>query len=240
MVSLIHRFLVAGSLLLAGMSLVHAGPTVPFESAVRDGEEFGADFCWQAGGDVYAMDAGGKGSRGSATGSRRVPIALPMEESGHLEHVWYKASDGDLLLLFEASDGNIGRGALCRYQVSSWSQRWCQWISAFNVMAAVAEDGGIYVGGIGFLGKLDGRSGQFLWQQQDLYKKDRAFNIFGVPSEAAEGVSFEATAGTGSISDKRITLDRRSGQVLEIQDLGIGAVAAGSVGLQRIVGSCGR
>ncbi|MGE0081854.1 MAG: hypothetical protein AB7U81_11210 [Thiohalomonadaceae bacterium] len=239
MVSLRHRLLVAGSLLLAGISLAHAGPTAPFESAVKDGEEFGADFCWQAGGDTYVMDAEGKGSRGGDAASQRTAIALPMEETEHLEHIWYKTAGGDLLLLFEASDGNIGRGALCRYQISPWTQRWCQWISAFNVVAALSEDGAIYVGGIGFLGKLDGASGKFLWQQQDLYKKDRAFNIFGVPTETADAVSFEATAGVGFVPDKRITLNRKSGEVLEIQELGIGAVGD-STGLPRIVGQCAR
>jgi hypothetical protein len=240
MVPVRHFSIIAASILLVGAASAHAGPTTPFQPAVKDGKEFGADFCWQSGGADYRIDAQGKGSRHGAGGSGAEVIALPTEQAEYLEHVWFLPVEQDLLVLFEVTDGNVGRGNLCRYRSSPWQKRWCQWIPAFNLVAARSEDDSVYVGGIGFLGKVDANSGRFLWQQADLYSKDPAFNVFGVPTEAQKTVSFEATDGIGFTPDKRITLARQSGAVLEISELGIGAVSPEGIGLPRTVGECGK
>ena len=103
-------------------------------------------------------------------------------------------------------------------------------------MASVAQDHTIYVGGIGFLARLNASTGKFIWRRTGLYEVDKAFNIFGVPKEDDKVVTFEATAGIPSTPDKDISLDRRTGKILAISVAKV--QERSNIGLQRTRGSC--
>jgi len=232
------RRLAAACLVLVASAAAGATSTSPFEGTIKDGKEDRASFCWASGADRFRVKANGTGTKRGK--SLDEPVRLPIRNGEYIEHLWFKPYRGDLLVLFEATAGEYGRGAVCRYRQQPWRMRWCHWIPAFNVVAAVSQDQTVYVGGIGYLARLDPSSGKFIWQREGLYQTDPAFNIFGVPTEDGPLVTFEATPGAGPVPDKLISLERGTGKIarIEVSKTVRPELERSSIGLERARGSC--
>jgi len=232
------RLLVAACLVLVQSAAAAAARTSPFEGTIKDGKESRAWFCWASGATRFHVKANGTGTKRSQ--GLDEPVRLPVRGGEYIEHLWFKPYRGDLLVLFEATAGEYGRGGVCRYRQQPWRMRWCHWIPAFNVVAAVSQDQTVYVGGIGYLARLNASSGKFIWQREGLYQADPAFNIFGVPTEDGPLVTFEATPGAGPVPDKLISLERRTGKTARIEISGTlrPELERSSIGLARARGSC--
>jgi len=223
---------------LVASAAASATRTSPFEGTIKDGKEDRASFCWASGADRFRVKANGTGTKRGK--SLDEPVRLPIRNGEYIEHLWFKPYRGDLLVLFEATAGEYGRGAVCRYRQQPWRMRWCHWIPAFNVVAAVSQDQTVYVGGIGYLARLNPSSGKFIWQREGLYQTDPAFNIFGVPTEDGPLVTFEATPGAGPVPDKLISLERGTGKIarIEVSKTVRPELERSSIGLERARGSC--
>jgi hypothetical protein len=137
-----------------------------------------------------AVNGHGKGTiyRGSKVLSRFV---LPIED-GYLDRLYYLDYGGDLLIIFGASDGESGWGGVVRVDPRDASTRWALQIPAFNVGPVTLERASLYVTGIGFVARVDARSGQYVWKHEHLYcEANGAFNAFEAPRLTPTDAWFE-------------------------------------------------
>jgi len=118
-------------------------------------------------------------------------FALPIE-NGYLDRLYYLDYGGDLLIIFGASDGESGWGGVMRVNPRDASTRWVQHIPAFNIGPVTLERAALYVTGIGFVARVDARSGQFVWKHEHLYcEANGAFNAFEAPRLTPTDAWFE-------------------------------------------------
>lgn len=206
-----------------------------FDATVKDGDEFWARFCGKA--DDLSIDITASGTVTVRTPRQKtVRAKVPLWKDEYLEWTWTKPYQGDVLIAFEASNGDAGRGGVCRFQFEPLTRKWCTRIYGFNVMASVGPDNSLYVGSIDFVGRIHAVDGKYVWQHRGLYKKDPAFNSIGVPLIDNDTVAFPATAGTGPLPDRRLLVDRQTGAIKSIETMRV--AERSNIGLQRTRGSC--
>jgi len=202
-----------------GLSVSWAKPAL-FELAKSDGYVEEANFSW---GNVdldIKLSAQGVLKRKGAKGSAQVKqLKLPVKNTEYIERVSAVKVEGDILIAFDKSDGEIGNGGICRVRLDLFDIRWCQKIPAFNVYAAMGAEDSVFIGAIGFLARLNHINGKYIWRQAGLYQKDNTFNVFCNLKEGDRNVSFQATSGISREPNKQITLDKKTGKIIDISKL---------------------
>jgi hypothetical protein len=128
------------------------------------------------------MAVTGKGKGSAYRESKLVStFSLPLGD-GYLEKLYYLDYGGDLLLIFGASDGESGWGGAMLLRTRDSSAVWLREMRAFNIGPATLERAALYVTGIGFVGRIDAESGDFVWKHEGLYcQDDGSFNAFDAP-----------------------------------------------------------
>lgn len=190
-----------------------------FSLANKSGDELDAEFRWEANGLAASVNANGMLTlNGSMVDQQQRHTKLPLENREWISRLSALERGESLFLAFDTDDGDSGRGMLCRVTTKLRSIRWCRDIPGFNISAAIAYDGAIFVGAIGFLGRVDTKAGTFLWKQSGLYANDKTFNIFCALEEAGERISWFGTTGTPASIGKRVVLDRRTEKINSITD----------------------
>jgi hypothetical protein len=204
------------------MSLNVQAKVEPFESAPKEGAEFDGKFCWAGPKDRFVF--GAHGDIRSAQEKQRT-VSLPLNKEEYIEMLWVLSYQSSVLVAYETFDGEGGRGAVCRFSEDFSRQMWCQEIQGFNVFVGMSDVADLYVASIGFIGRINVKTGAYVWQQPGLYEKDEAFNVIGHPEEDGDKIKFYASSGMGS-AGKYISLQRDTGDILAIGNANADKVAS--------------
>jgi len=128
--------------------------------------------------------------------------------------------EGELLIAYTADMGGEGNSFVCRFARDLKSIRWCQ-MTMFNFSVFTGNDA-IWVGAIGFIGRLDPKRGKYIWRQPMLYGAYSAsgdsFNVTCPVAEDEATVTFESE-GSNRGTEKQIVLNRASGQIVSVTDI---------------------
>lgn len=198
---------------LVCLPAVCLGELSPFIRAQQTGSEFTAVFAWGDASNKYALTA--KGVLSSKTDATKPQLKLSIGKKSWIEHLFVFNYENDLMLAYETNDGDEGNGHICRIKSSLSGVEWCQSVAGFNMYAA-AEADRLYLGAIGFVGRINPETGKLLWQHADLYNKDNTFNIVCPASETDSTITFHATTGIKGEAIKQITLERNTGKIIKI------------------------
>lgn len=175
-----------------------------------------SSFEFSRSGYKYRISSDGRGRR---TGARLPPRSfnLRLNKEDSLERVVYHAEyQDDILLLCEVSGADSGAGFITRLDGQTLRMKWKKWIPAFNVGQGVIEDDFAYVTAVGFVGKVDLKSGAFVWKHEDLFRGGSTFSSFELPRIEGETVLFKED----TIYDepaKTIKVDKQTGKILSIR-----------------------
>jgi hypothetical protein len=205
------------TLILLGLPVLCFGESMKFVNAQKLGDEFDAKFSWGYTNYEFSLSAKGILSPESQTEERL--LQLPIEEIEYIDRLSAQRYDTDLLLAIETSDGDGGRGVICRIKWPQNSILWCQKIPGFNVHAS-SSMGSIYIGAIGILSRLNPNNGKYIWEHSGLYQNDDTLNVVCFSSENDKHVIFDATSGIQGDVAKQITLDRNTGKIIRKSDIG--------------------
>ena len=187
------------------------GEPIQFDRALKTGDELDAKFSWGKANKGFSLSA--VGILSPTAFSKNPRLSLPIDKEEFIEQLLVQRHDNDLMLAFQTSDGDSGRGFICRITWPQNTIQWCQTIPGFNI-DATASMGSIYIGAIGFLGRLNPKDGKYLWRHDGLYEKDHTFNIICLAKEDDTTVLFNATSGIKGADVKQITLDRSTGKII--------------------------
>lgn len=177
-------------------------------------------FEFSASGYNYKILSNGKGKRTGGQGAAR-PFNLRLSRDDHLSRaVYYAEYQGDLLLTCEISDGESGAGFLTRLDGRTLRMKWKRLIDAFNVGQGLIEDGYAYITAIGIIGKVDLRSGAYVWRHSNLYQvgedSDGAFNFFELPVIKGDTVLFRESEIHYRTKVATVQLNKLNGRVIKI------------------------
>lgn len=99
---------------------------------------------------------------------------------GRIEKFRIYHVDTTLYFVLNLTNGEDGCGGIIKIDEKQFKKIWSQEIPAFNIGEPYFEEFSVYVTGIGFIGKLDTKTGVYLWKHVDLYRGNH-FNSFEKP-----------------------------------------------------------
>lgn len=175
-------------------------------------------FEFEAGGFSYRVAANGNGRRMKGDKTRRFNLRLDGRD--YIERVLFTEYEGDLLLVCELNDGETGGGLVTRLEQPSMRALWKQQLPAFNVGEPLREGHNLYVTGLGFVGKLDLRTGEYVWYHDDLYDTHapataKAFNSFELPQLSGDTVLFRDRPVYGT--RKTLVVNKKTGKIVRVE-----------------------
>lgn len=177
-------------------------------------------FEFEAGGFSYHISANGNGRRTKGNKTRR--FNLRFDGPYFMEGLRFAVYEGDLLLACELNDGEAAAGLVVRLEQPSMRALWRQPVPSFNLGEPLREGPSLYLTGLGFVAKLDLRTGEYVWQHEDLYDDAEVpgaspddFNSFETPELAGETVLFRARP----VYNRRRTLvlNKKTGKIIRIE-----------------------
>jgi outer membrane protein assembly factor BamB len=138
------------------------------------------------------------------SGNRVVKLSLP--ESFEFEVIRHAEAIGNVVY-FSIEITNILVGATIIFAIDQNAGKilWQTEMPAFNSSPLLIENSAIYAAGIGYVAKLDTKTGKYIWSVSSLYEKDtQAFNGFKKPTvENGNVIYTEDKVSTAKYSGER-------------------------------------
>ena len=197
------------------------GEPVPFDWAHKTGDGPDTKLSWGDESDGFSLSS--DGTLSPKSNSLNPELNLPINKGAWIEQLQVTRHDKDLILAYQTDNGEDGRGFICRISWPVNIIRWCQDIPGFNIRTSSGVDS-IYIGAIGFMGRLDPKNGNYIWRHDGLYEKDHALNIVCLSKENETTVTFNASSRARNSEIEEISLDRNSGKMLQASNIGVGEV----------------
>ncbi|HYH85931.1 MAG TPA: hypothetical protein VEX60_10800 [Pyrinomonadaceae bacterium] len=193
-----------------------AKPPGAFQKAEQTGAVTSAVFDFEQNGFAYHIAANGNGRRTKGDKTRRFNLRL--DRGDHIESIYFSEHDGDLLLACGVTDEESGIGLIVRLEQPSMRALWSRQIPAFNTGEPLRAGSRLYVTGIGFVGALDIKTGEYAWKHEGLYGRGRegAFNSFVAPEMKGEEVLFKELP-VYNVPAKTIVVSRKTGNLVRIE-----------------------
>lgn len=175
-------------------------------------------FEFEMNGFAYHVSANGNGRR--TKGKKVRGFNLRLDRGEFITRAFYSEFEGDLLLILHTNVAGIGLGFVTRLEQPSMRGLWRQRIPASDVGEPLRDGRNLYVTGMGFVGRLDLRTGEYAWQYDDLEvvregKESPALHTFGAPELDGDAVLFRERP----VYNPRRTLviNKRSGKVIRVE-----------------------
>ena len=174
-----------------------------------------ASFEFSSGGYQYRVSGNGKGHR---SGNNKRSFSLRVAPNDYLtRELYYAEYEGDLLLIAEVSNGDYGMGFIARLDGATLRMKWKRVIPGFNVGQGLLDGAFAYVTGIGFVGKVNLKSGAYAWWHTDLYgQANSGFNIFALPEVEGNVVIFREVKHYLRKKQAVLRVARQSGKIISI------------------------
>lgn len=191
-------------------------PSKLFQEARAVNADAGA-FEFEMKGFAYQVSANGNGRR--AKGRKARGFNLHLDKGEAVTRLFYSESEGDLLLLLHTDIEGVRLGFVTRLEQPSMRSLWRQRIPAGEISQPLRDGHDLYVTGLGFVGKLDLRTGDYAWQHDDL-EFERAegpppLHTFDEPELDGDAVLFRERPVYNP--RRTLVLDRKSGKVIRVE-----------------------
>lgn len=145
------------------------------------------------------------------------PFALPLDDTD-IEQLDYLDTEGDPIIIYVVTNVEESWGSVIRLDKKTLVQKWLAHVPGFNIGEAVVKDHWLYLSAIGFVGKLDLDSGNYVWQYKGLYnKKPGLFNSFERPVIDQEVVKFTERLPYGEGEPVTIVVVDSTGRIISPQ-----------------------
>jgi outer membrane protein assembly factor BamB len=186
-----------------------------FEEAKQASEGSQTSFEFELSGFTYRISTNGAGRRIKGDSTRRFNLRL--EGGDDIKRVYFAEYRDNVLLLCTVNDGSTGTGFIMRLEQPSMRSRWKRYIPSDNVGPVLVEDGQAYLTGRDFVARLDLRSGEYIWQHEDLQREDEeSFSSFELPEIEGDAVLFRESA-KGESPARTVRVNRKNGKIKGIE-----------------------
>jgi len=129
---------------------------------------------------------------------RPLTVKIKLPENFFIEKVVFGDTQKNTVLFnFEITDSESGSSIITQINLPRGVVIWQREIPAFNSSPLLIIDKAVYVGGIGYIAKLNLSDGAILWFHDGLYERDTgAYNAFDKPYINGEHVIFPESNST--------------------------------------------
>ena len=171
-------------------------------------------FAWQ--GRRYEVSASGLLTTKHGGQTIRRQLRFAPDGDDWIEKLYVVEHERDLVLVGEVSNGLDGAGFVMRVDGATHRAKWRAWLTGFNVGEVLLRERFAYVTAIGFVAKLDLATGRYVWQHDDLFPRNQAFNNFRTPFAEGTKIVFVGVGQYGGDGNE-IVVDDRSGKIIEFR-----------------------
>jgi hypothetical protein len=216
------------TLSLMQASVVRAEPMVSKSKIVRQSANRQKDFTnvkssnsssprdsvfeFSSSGNKYKIKANGSGVRGSGN-LKSTKFNLKIASSDFIESLSFLDFEDNILMIASITDNEGSGGSVYSLKKNNSQIKWVTNIPGFNIGDVTIEDNYAYITAIGFVSKLDLRSGKYIWKHPNLYQKNHAFGSFDRPEIQGKTVIFRGISTDGA-APKNIVIDKMSGKII--------------------------
>jgi len=167
---------------------------------------------------AYTLGQDGRGKR-TRNNSFKQSFDLRLDKDENLERlIYYSNFRGDILFICESSIGDGGAGFIARLDGRTLRLKWKRHIPAFNIGQGLLHDDSAFVTAIGFVGRVNLESGEYMWRHDDLYgPKDNAFNSFEAPEITNGVVRFVETESYHRKTLANLEVDIATGKIIKTE-----------------------
>jgi outer membrane protein assembly factor BamB len=137
---------------------------------------------------------------------------LKMGLAGRLDRVYFLEYQGDLLLIYETTDGKQTRAFFERMDQKTLKPRWIKAIDGFNLGPALVEGGDAYLVAANLLARVELETGSYLWQTNTEEQNESPNQQFLPPRLTSDHVVFQVDAEQG----RTIEVDKATGKILKV------------------------
>lgn len=147
-------------------------------------------------------------------------VKLDVESGFVVDKLLFTPYHDDLMLAYTVSDGEYKTSYVSRIDGQTLEPVWNAIVPAFNMGVPAIQKQYIYVTSIGFIGKINVETGEYVWKHEDLWQRnDGGYNSFALPILNGEQVIFEEHPDAGAFygrQAKRIIVNSSNGEILYI------------------------
>jgi hypothetical protein len=169
-------------------------------------------FNFSSSGSKYKIKADGSGVRESAN-LKPIKFNLKIASSDFIESLSFLDFEDTILIIASITDNEGSNGSVYSLKKNNSQVKWVANIPGFNIGDVTIEDNYAYITAIGFISKLDLRSGKYSWKHLNLYQNNRAFGFFDRPEIQGKVVIFRGVSTDGT-APKNIVVDKISGKII--------------------------
>lgn len=165
-------------------------------------------FSWNINNQQWLLTA--DGTLTTTVNNIKKKIKLPLSRYIFpISQVSYFNTPDTLFLLYDTELAGDSAAFICSIKKYPLKKKWCQDVNTFN-LSATMSDRTIWIGGLGFVARLNSKDGKYIWQKQvyETYHFDKA-SFF---DETESTVTF-VTEAYGK-NKKKLLLDRSAGKIL--------------------------
>jgi hypothetical protein len=165
----------------------------------------------------YKIDAKSGKVQKSKNGLKK-RFYLPMDKDEDIARIHFAEYKNDLIVFYELDSGESGRSVLIGLDGATNKIKWKRSIASFNLEGAI-EDRFVFVGGVGYLAKINLNSGKFIWKTENFYNdKYVLIDVPAPPQIEAKRIIFsedESFAASYRRTPKKIVFDKATGKILQ-------------------------
>jgi hypothetical protein len=212
-----------------------------FQTAAGTPAEAPTAFEFESGGFSYHITANGNGRRTKGDKTRRYNLRLGSGES--IRRLHFSEYDDDLLLLCDVDGGEVGPSVfMTRLEQPSMRALWKQSAPSDGV-DTLRRGGSLYLGGAGFVARLELNNGTYAWQHRDR-REDTDAEVEDEPDNSADNsdnkakreaealipqgryvpaevagdtVVFRPAQGSAGQETKTVRVNRKTGKIVSVE-----------------------
>jgi hypothetical protein len=205
--------LAVGALQQASINQPNRTPSTAFTRIERIGEANARSFFVFSTerGSNYTIRHDGHAEVSAAKVLRR-NFDLKMGLAGRLDRVYFLEYQGDLLLIYETTDGRQTRAFFERMDQKTLKLRWITMIDGFNLGPGLVEGNDAYLVASNLVARVDLQTGGYLWQTPTEEADESPNEQFLPPRITNDHVVFQVDAEKG----RTVEVDKDTGKILKV------------------------
>jgi len=132
--------------------------------------------------------------------------------AGRLDRVYFAEYEGDVLLLYETTNGRDRRAFLERMDQKSLKPRWITAIDGFNLGPGLVDGNEAYLVASNLLASVELQTGNYLWQTPTEAEAAWAGEQFLPPRITNDQIVFQVDAEKG----RTVEVEKATGKILKV------------------------
>lgn len=183
------------------------------QNVLKGDQKLTGVFGFNVGESRYIFHKNGIGEKIFPDGSKKV-FRLPIDSYDTIQRVDFFIHENSLGILYDFTDGASGAATLIYLNQNTLEQKWVLELPTYHTGESLLSFPNYYITAMGFIGKVDLKTGKLLWKHDELYRPEKGgIELFGTPERNGDLIEFSKKETS---EPYLIQVDDQTGKIIEI------------------------